>query len=53
MSSSAVQATARDHEEQVFETSAGIEIEELYTPDYLGHFDAVRDRRACRRSAAT
>ncbi|MCC7413960.1 MAG: acyl-CoA mutase large subunit family protein [Gammaproteobacteria bacterium] len=43
MSSSAVQATARDHEEQVFETSAGIEIEELYTPDHFGNFDAARD----------
>ncbi|MEE8321294.1 MAG: methylmalonyl-CoA mutase family protein, partial [Gammaproteobacteria bacterium] len=28
-------AAIRDHEEQIFETGAGLDIEELYTPDNL------------------
>ncbi len=34
---------ARDHEEQVFETGAGIEIRELYRPEDMGDFVSERD----------
>jgi methylmalonyl-CoA mutase N-terminal domain/subunit len=34
---------ARDHEEQIFETGAGIEIRELYRPEDMGDFASERD----------
>ena len=33
----------RDHEEQIFETGAGIPIDELYGPDAITGFDPGRD----------
>ncbi len=36
-------ATARDSEAQVFETNAGLEIQELYGPEDIPGHDAVRD----------
>ncbi|CAG4882821.1 Methylmalonyl-CoA mutase [Georgfuchsia toluolica] len=35
--------TARDHEEQLFETGAGIDIQDIYRPDDMGDFDSARD----------
>ncbi|MBN9463052.1 MAG: methylmalonyl-CoA mutase, partial [Burkholderiales bacterium] len=34
---------ARDHEEQIFETGAGLEIRDLYRPEDIAGFDAARD----------
>jgi len=39
----AARGAARDHEEQVFETGAGIPIEELYTPEHTAALDYQRD----------
>ncbi|MDT3669465.1 MAG: acyl-CoA mutase large subunit family protein [Aromatoleum sp.] len=39
----AAAGTARDHEEQIFETGAGIDINEMYRPDDVGDFDSARD----------
>lgn len=36
-------ARARDYEEQVFETGAGLDIDELYGPGDIGDFDPERD----------
>lgn len=35
--------TTRDHEEQIFETGAGLEIRDLYTPDDTAGMDYERD----------
>ncbi len=35
--------TTRDHEEQIFETGAGLEIQDLYTPDDTAGMDYERD----------
>ena len=43
MSAPAERAAPRDHEEQIFETGAGIPIDELYGPDAIAGFDPNRD----------
>lgn len=43
MANPAQGTTARDAEEQVFETNSGIDIQELYGPDDVPDFDAERD----------
>lgn len=40
---SAAAGSARDHEEQIFETGAGLEIKDLYRPADTGDFDYDKD----------
>ncbi len=42
-STTAAAGSARDHEEQLFETGAGLDIKDLYRPEDMGDFDSQRD----------